>query len=445
MKKNRGFTLIELLAVIVILAIIVLIAVPVVMNIINRAQKSAFKDSAYGILKAGELYYTNQLLRTDEITSDKTFLFPNDNAELEIKGSEPTGGTMVVNTKGQISMAITNGKYCVIKGFNDDDVIMNDDLDNCFIPISITDIILIEESITVFKGATKKLEVTIEPSDATNKALSYLSKDESIATIQDGVITGIAEGTTTIILSSTDGSNISEEIEVVVESPIMTSTNSCIEKGNICSDAEIVAGVLVNVKVNDTKNYDFYVINNTENEVTLIMDRNLGTKIKWHKDLTNSQIESNDLGPVTTLTYLNQLTFDWDNIDVIKNYEYVHNLDGTEKAYGYQKIQIENGVGKLTSKDGQTITELPGLCKTRILTRKEIKDLSALNSNSEPAFLYANLYRVDKSFPKGYWTLTPKRTFDRDSNFLGYIGESFSTTAGTSSDYGVRPVITLSK
>ena len=50
MKRNKGFTLIELLAVIVILAIIALIAVPVVMNIIDKANKSAFKDSAYGIL-----------------------------------------------------------------------------------------------------------------------------------------------------------------------------------------------------------------------------------------------------------------------------------------------------------------------------------------------------------------------------------------------------------
>ena len=76
-KKQKAFTLIELLAVIVILAIIALIAVPTVMNIINRAQKSAFKDSAYGMLKAGELYYTNMLLEPAGMTSDKMFTFPN--------------------------------------------------------------------------------------------------------------------------------------------------------------------------------------------------------------------------------------------------------------------------------------------------------------------------------------------------------------------------------
>ncbi len=66
--EKKGFTLIELLAVILILSIIALITVPVIMNIIERANKSAFKDSAYGIIKAGELYYTDKLLTTEGMT-----------------------------------------------------------------------------------------------------------------------------------------------------------------------------------------------------------------------------------------------------------------------------------------------------------------------------------------------------------------------------------------
>ena len=59
MKRTRkkGFTLIELLAVIVILAIIALIATPIIVGVINDAKKNAFKDTAYGIIEAGKLYY----------------------------------------------------------------------------------------------------------------------------------------------------------------------------------------------------------------------------------------------------------------------------------------------------------------------------------------------------------------------------------------------------
>ena len=126
MKKNKGFTLIELLAVIVILAIIALIAVPVVMNIIGKANKAAFKDSAYAIIKAGEYFYTDQLLLNAGLAKDKTFTFPNDIEGLEIKGSKPSEGYVTVNKKGQVEMAISNGKYCVTKGFQEDDVTISD-------------------------------------------------------------------------------------------------------------------------------------------------------------------------------------------------------------------------------------------------------------------------------------------------------------------------------
>ena len=131
--KKKGFTLIELLAVIVILAIIALIAVPVVMNIISKANKSAFKDSAYGILKAGQNYYMEELLNAEGMTEDKMFDFSNDTSDLEINGSKPTSGQMIVNKEGRVSMAITNGKHCVTKGFNDEDVTITDDVANCML------------------------------------------------------------------------------------------------------------------------------------------------------------------------------------------------------------------------------------------------------------------------------------------------------------------------
>ena len=83
--KKKGFTLIELLAVIIILAIIALITVPVIMNIIEKSNKAAFKDTAYGIIKSGELYYANKLLEPNGMNEDVTFTFPEAEG-LDIKG-----------------------------------------------------------------------------------------------------------------------------------------------------------------------------------------------------------------------------------------------------------------------------------------------------------------------------------------------------------------------
>jgi prepilin-type N-terminal cleavage/methylation domain-containing protein len=124
MKNNKGFTLIELLAVIVILAIIALIATPLIMNVIDDAKKGAFKNTAYGIVSASELKYAQGYFNEEE--GELIFTYEDgvensnvDGKKLEYKGTKPQNGTIVVNSKGQISVAIHDGKYCAQKTFDD--------------------------------------------------------------------------------------------------------------------------------------------------------------------------------------------------------------------------------------------------------------------------------------------------------------------------------------
>ena len=107
MKKNtKGFTLIELLAVIVILAIIALIAVPVILNILNKARISAAEDTSYSVLNAAELYYAETLLdNPTEAFVETTLTLPTDaqggaTAKLQVKGTVPTAGTVVISANG---------------------------------------------------------------------------------------------------------------------------------------------------------------------------------------------------------------------------------------------------------------------------------------------------------------------------------------------------------
>ncbi len=219
MRKSDGFTLIELLAVIIILSVIALITIPVIMNIIEKSKKSAFKDSVYGVIKAGELYYTNKLLEPNGVTEDLSFSFPEADG-LDIKGTKPTGGSMKINKKGKIELAITNGKYCATKGINDTDVIISNDVKNCIIPISVEDINLSETEITIKTKTTKKINVDFVPSDATNKKLNWESSDETIAKVDSkGNITGVSEGITTIIVT-VDNTEIKKTITVAVETNI---------------------------------------------------------------------------------------------------------------------------------------------------------------------------------------------------------------------------------
>ena len=63
-------------------------------------------------------------------------------------------------------------------------------------------------------GETSTIIATLSPSNASNKNLSWTSSDPSVATVNNGVISGVGEGTTSITVTTTNGKTAS--IPVVV-------------------------------------------------------------------------------------------------------------------------------------------------------------------------------------------------------------------------------------
>lgn len=70
----------------------------------------------------------------------------------------------------------------------------------------------------VSEGKTIAVSFNVSPADATNQKLRFESSNPAIATVDsNGVVTGIKSGTVTITAHSTDGSNRSATMKVVVE------------------------------------------------------------------------------------------------------------------------------------------------------------------------------------------------------------------------------------
>ena len=82
--------------------------------------------------------------------------------------------------------------------------------------IELTEISLNKHVLKVEKGHIEILDVLFIPSNATDKFLTWISTNTKIATVEDGVITGVAPGTTDIIVES---GNCSDRCKVTVVSP----------------------------------------------------------------------------------------------------------------------------------------------------------------------------------------------------------------------------------
>lgn len=237
------------------------------------------------------------------------------------------------------------------------------------------------------------------------------------------------------------------------------------------------------------------VIGETEKTVTLLLSENLIENIAWNSE------RSFDNGPITALEALNKFTSDnnWDGKLIIGDYTYINTDRVNDSVSGYQKLEIQNGIAKLTSKDGETITQINGTTKARILSVSEVLEISGrinpnlsadsldtfLNENVEElktltgssfnsakeiseenwglynhelAFLYAvnlvseieSLSSYDLSFPSwilttddGYWTLTSLYYEGNSAWFVapGYVVPYYVDYAGN----GIRPVITIEK
>jgi hypothetical protein len=72
--------------------------------------------------------------------------------------------------------------------------------------VPVTGITLNQKSISMTVGGTATLTATVTPDNATNKAFTWSSSDTAKATVSNGVVTAVAEGTATIKVTTTDGS-----------------------------------------------------------------------------------------------------------------------------------------------------------------------------------------------------------------------------------------------
>jgi len=100
-------------------------------------------------------------------------------------------------------------------------------------PIAVTGVSLDQTDIELAVGGTCTLKATLDPADATTLGVTWVSDDTSVATVDGGVVTAIAEGGANITATTVDGGfmascavTVSTDTETATETETSASTDT---------------------------------------------------------------------------------------------------------------------------------------------------------------------------------------------------------------------------
>ena len=141
--------------------------------------------------------------------------------------------------------------------------------------IHVQGIALNNTTASVKQGKTLALTATISPSNASNKAVSWTSSNESVATVNSsGYITAISQGTTTITATTADG-GFSSSCQVSVTEPVRV-TGISLDRSSISLSEQRTATLVAAVAPSDA--YDkSYTWSSSNNTIATVSDKGVVT------------------------------------------------------------------------------------------------------------------------------------------------------------------------
>lgn len=230
MKKNKflsknGITLISL--VITIIVIVILAAVAINIAIGNNGLISKTKDASNQMKKAQAKEEMESIILEKELelrTGNKEVNFQ---AFADKLCDDETGRIEYVETESKVAslekITATDKIYVKLTGLyyefeinNEIKVVNVKEISKDYNLIKVTDISLTSSTSEIMVGDSLTISATISPENASNQTLKWTSSDDTIATVENGVVTVLKTGNVTIKAKTKDGSNVEKELEIRV-------------------------------------------------------------------------------------------------------------------------------------------------------------------------------------------------------------------------------------
>lgn len=111
--------------------------------------------------------------------------------------------------------------------------------------IPVTGITIDRENLRIFIGNKHTLVAIVAPADASNKQVIWSSSDESIATVDEGVVTGVGLGNARITAETKEkGFKVECNVKVTEECQTQTKGPMTLDLGHVTATTAVIAGYL---------------------------------------------------------------------------------------------------------------------------------------------------------------------------------------------------------
>lgn len=163
-------------------------------------------------LKIGESTTLEATITPDDATNKKV-IWSSENSDI---ASVDEDGQVTAQGEGETTITVTteDGEKTATCSVT---VLPNEEPDPEPEVIPVENVVLNQNNVTLNIGETTTLEATITPDNATNKNVTWSSENSEIATVNNGIVTAIAPGETTITVTTQDGEKTAECIIRVIE------------------------------------------------------------------------------------------------------------------------------------------------------------------------------------------------------------------------------------
>ena len=158
--------------------------------------------SAGKFAQAKSFKFNTTVAGTVKVTYNKP---GSDAVYISVNGGDNGSASSTTTTE---AIAVSAGDV-TIKGYSDaehgTEALLNVSKIEFVKSVAVTGVELNKTSTSIEVGSNETLTATIAPADATNKNVTWTSSNTDVATVDGGVVTGVAEGTATITVTTVDG------------------------------------------------------------------------------------------------------------------------------------------------------------------------------------------------------------------------------------------------